>query len=55
MIKFCYKFEPRVITPAKKINIATYLENLTIKWTKFSYKISCNLKLQTYLISFYGR
>ena len=33
MIKFCYKFELRVITPVKKINIATYLKILTIKWT----------------------
>ena len=24
-----------------------------INWTKFSYKISCSLRLQTYLISFY--
>ena len=31
MIKFCYKFESRAIIPAKKINITTYLENLTIK------------------------
>ena len=31
MIKFCYKFESRAIIAAKKINIATYLENLTIK------------------------
>ena len=30
-----------------------FLRTLGSNWTKFSYKISCSLRLQTYLISFY--